>query len=137
MSTKAFHQPSQGDLRKLRRRVFNYFKALTEGNAHKCFSYIDPTLIKKDAISENIYQQTLERFKDFYQKIDIAVVRTIFVPPGSKRDPRAFAYVQVIWFDAKEQPHVFRERWVNQDDEWFTRVLGYVAHENTVEKQSP
>jgi len=134
MSSKTSRRPAKDNERKLRRRVFNYFKALTEGNAQKCFNYIDPRLIEKEAVDQSVYQNMIERFKQFYQKIDISAVRILLVPRGSKRDPRAFACVWVIWFDAKDHPHFFRERWVMQNDEWFTRVLGYLAHENIVEE---
>lgn len=130
MTTDIVEKPSEKDQRRLRRRVFNYFRALSAGQVHKCFEYVDPALKSENKVSEESYTESLERFKNFYQTIDVASIREMMIPPGSKRDPRAFAYVVVFWLDGKNQPHVFRERWVKQDDDWFTRVLGYVAQEN-------
>lgn len=115
----------------LRRRVFNFFKAFQRGNVRKCFEYLDPQLVKNDKVVPDIYANSLQRFVEHYGKLDIRYVDTRFVPAGSKRDPRPFAYVLVFWVDARHEPHVFRERWVKEGEQWFTRVVGYVAHEGS------
>lgn len=112
----------------LRRRVFNFFRAFERGNTEKCFEYLDPQLVKDDKVAPDIYARSLHQFVDRYGKLDIRHVDTRFVPAGSKRDPRPFAYVLVFWVDARHEPHVFRERWVKEGEQWFTRVVGYVAH---------
>lgn len=40
--------------------------------------------------------------------------------------PRPFAYVYVVWKDAAKEFHLFRDRWVKDGGQWFTRVVGLV-----------
>ncbi len=43
-------------------------------------------------------------------------------------EARPFAYVYVVWLDASNRFHVFRERWVYDSGRWYTRVVGLVVH---------
>jgi hypothetical protein len=47
-------------------------------------------------------------------------------------DPRAFAYVYTVWQDERHEFHMFRERWVRDGKNWYTRVAGLVVNEATL-----
>jgi len=46
----------------------------------------------------------------------------------TQQDKRPFAYVYVVWQDDCHGFHMFRERWIKEKGEWFTRVVGLVPN---------
>jgi hypothetical protein len=77
------------------------------------------------------YSESLARFFDQYGPI-----RRLFTKVSlylnittNKHDDRPFAYVVIVWQDKQHSFHLFRERWVKDDDLWYTRVVGLIAHD--------
>ena len=52
--------------------------------------------------------------------------RTIHAGSPAQADSRDFAYLVISWKDHQNQSHQFRERWIKDRGQWFTRVVGLV-----------
>jgi hypothetical protein len=89
---------------------------------------LDPKLVSK--VEPAGYAERLQAFKRAYGAIHPWHLRISLHLDGSsnKRDPRPFAYIYLIWQDDAHEFHMFRERWVKDDDRWFTRVVGLVPN---------
>jgi hypothetical protein len=72
----------------------------------------------------------MRAFKNVYGSVNLWLTRlSLHLEAASgQRDKRPFAYVYVIWQDAAHGFHMFRERWINDNGRWFTRVVGLVAN---------
>ncbi len=114
----------------IRRRVRQMVDGFNHDQWEKCFALIDPRLRKKGAVHLATYSDTLTVFKRCYGRIDPWYVRISLHLDAlsNKNDPRAFAYVYVVWQDERREFHIFKERWVKHEGQWFTRVLGLVAN---------
>ena len=99
-----------------------------QGQWEKCFSLIDPKLIKHGKVKLLLYAERMQGFKQVYGAIHPWHVR---ISPhldasANKHDKRPFAYVYVIWQDEVHGFHMFREMWVKESGRWFTHVLGLI-----------
>jgi hypothetical protein len=114
----------------LRRRIRQMYAALNRGDWAACYELIDPRLRDKGAIDLPRYAASLDMFKRAFGSVNPWYVRlSLHLPPHkNKQDPRAFAYVYVVWQDERRAFHMFRERWVKDGDRWHTRVVGLVTH---------
>jgi hypothetical protein len=122
----------------LRRRLAGFYSAFNKEDWRGCFEYVDPRLRAESRVELGTYSASLGRFfesygpvRRIYSKIDLYLHVTT-----NRHDDRAFAYVIVLWQDKHHIPHIFRERWVRDKDEWYTRVAGLVAHTRTAGEPS-
>jgi hypothetical protein len=126
------HDPAQdaSERQALRGRVKRLHEWLNRGDWEKCFSLVDPELRKGSRIELPAYTGSLRAFKEVYGAINPWYIRISLHldASSSKRDPRPFAYVYVVWQDEAHGFHMFRERWVKQSGRWFTRVVGLVPN---------
>jgi hypothetical protein len=113
----------------LRRRALGFYEAFNEGDWDECRSRVDPELRADAGLDEAAYERQLREFRD-----SVGVIRPWYVrislhlnPTKNQRDRRPFAFVYVVWQDARDRFHMFRERWVRDDETWYTRVVGLVA----------
>ncbi len=116
--------------RSLRRRVMQFYKAFNMSRWATCFHLVDPKLRDRSKVDEQTYGSGLEDFKTAYGSIRPWHVRiSLHLDASSnKHDDRPFAFVYVVWQDAANEFHMFRERWIKHGDKWFTRVAGLVAN---------
>lgn len=112
----------------LRRRVLARIRALNAGQPDTAFEMIDPRLRGKGTPASATHQDQLRAFRDAFGDIEPWHIRINLYPDGTtnKHDPRPFAYVYVVWKDAAKEFHLFRDRWVKDRGQWFTRVVGLV-----------
>src|SRR5438045_4337032 len=87
----------------VRRRVKRMYAAINQGAWQKCFSMLDPALRNSGKVDPHSYQEQLSAFKKVFGTIKPWYMRIGLHLDGSanKRDPRAFAYVYVIWQDER------------------------------------
>ena len=87
---------------------------------------IDPQLTQQGKVKRATYSELLRTFKDVYGTVkQWLTCLSLHLDPAPKQgDKRPFAYVYVIWKDDTHAFHLFRERWIKEDDQWFTRVAG-------------
>jgi hypothetical protein len=121
----------------LRRRVKNFYKHFGQTNWAQCFQFIDPNLREHSKVDFSSYCESLSLFHAYYGPVDILHIRiNLYLQvKNAKNEKRDFAYVLVEWKDKKNHCHVFRERWVKENQRWYTRVVGLVTHEESDENQ--
>ena len=122
-------QPAvKSDRAALRARVRGMIRDLNAGRWEDCWETIDPKLRAKGTPEVKSYAGQLEAFRDAYGRINPWHTRISLHldAPANKRDPRPFAYVYIVWKDAANEFHLFRERWVKDGGKWYTRVTGLV-----------
>jgi hypothetical protein len=114
----------------LRRRIRSLYRAYNRADWVRCYAHLDPKLRGKDKVSINDYTESLREFKVRYGVISTWYIRVSLHLDASrnKHDDRPFAYVYILWQDAHNGLHLFRERWVQDSGKWYTRVVGLVAH---------
>jgi hypothetical protein len=122
-----------GQLKALRRRVLQMYASFNQGLWNKCLSLLDLLLRERTNLEPAVYAEQLHSFKNAYGRIDPWHMRiSLHLDASSnKHDSRPFAYVYVVWQDASHGFHMFRERWVQHDGRWFTRVVGMVPNGRT------
>jgi hypothetical protein len=113
----------------LRRRVRQFYAHFNRVRWDRCHALLDPRLRNEGRVEQGDYAEGLNTFKGAYGSIKLWYVRvSLHLDAASNtRDPRPFAYVYVIWQDADDGFHRFRERWVRHAGHWYTRVAGLVA----------
>ena len=114
----------------LRRRVKQFYARFNDGAWEKCYAMIDPELTRRGKVNLNTYSALMQEFKEVYGSVhprwtDLSL--HLEVTP-KQRDRRPFAYVYILWQDDAHRFHMFRERWVLNDGQWFTRVVGLVPN---------
>lgn len=116
------------DRKALRKRIREFYKLFNRGDWSGCLAFLDPRLIAEHRVSSEAYSLRLQEFKNCFGLITPRWIRIFPVPEGAPRqgDPRVFAYAVVVWQDAQHRYHVFQERWVKEDGEWFSRVVGLI-----------
>ena len=127
------HQHSQ-QRAALRGRVKRFYKHFNQRSWGKCYACLDPRLQQPDKVNPSRYAESLARFSDAYGAVEIwhADLSLHLDVTKNKQDPRPFAFVYVFWKDKRHAFHVFRERWVQEAGDWYTRVAGLVTHEAPV-----
>jgi malate synthase len=103
---------AQSDRAALRRRVLKMIRDLNAGRWDECFEAIDPKLREKGTPDAKRYADQLEVFRGAYGRITPWHTRISLHtgPAKGKTDARPFAYVYVVWKDAANEFHLFRER---------------------------
>jgi hypothetical protein len=114
----------------LRRRVQQFYRRFNKGAWQDCFGLIDPHLTQEGKVEFRAYADLMQTFKEMYGSIKPRWTDLSFHLDASpkQRDKRPFAYVYVLWQDEAHAFHMFRERWVLEDGQWFTRVVGLVPN---------
>jgi hypothetical protein len=119
----------------LRRRVQQFYRRFNKGAWDECYALIDPKLTGSSKINLDAYVDTMKRFKEVYGTVKPrwTDVRLHLDASPSQRDKRPFAYVYVLWQDEAHEFHMFRERWIQEQSKWFTRVVGLVPYRQPVD----
>jgi hypothetical protein len=114
----------------LRRRVDQFYREFNSGNWEKCYSLIDPRLTERQRVKIDRYCELMQVFKAAYGSVNLEWKWLSLHLKGAPKqdDNRPFAYVYVIWQDKEHGFHMFRERWVQDRGQWFTRVVGLVPN---------
>lgn len=91
---------------------------------------IDPLLTRRGKVKLDAYAELMQAFKDAYGTIKLRWTRlSLHLKAAPKQsDQRPFAYVYLVWQDGAHGFHMFRERWVKNHGQWFTRVVGLVPN---------
>ncbi len=113
----------------LRRRIRELYRCMNRHDWDGCFEHVDPKLRASGRFEPQVYTRSLQRFIEYYHKIDIWYVRvSLYLGENeNKHDPRPFAYAYVLWQDVQKGLHLFRERWIRESGRWYTRVVGLVS----------
>ncbi|MEX2306771.1 MAG: hypothetical protein WD738_04225 [Pirellulales bacterium] len=133
MSTKRTVQTKKPDLTErqaLRRRVQQFCRRFNKGAWEECYALIDPQLTGRGKVNLDTYSELMQSFKNVYGSVkprwtDLSLHLEAM---PKQRDKRPFAYVYVLWQDEAYGFHMFRERWILDDGQWFTRVVGLIPN---------
>jgi hypothetical protein len=114
----------------LRRRVQQFYRQFNQGAWEQCYALIDPELTGRGKVNLDCYSELMQDFKEAYGSIkprwtDLGLH---LEATSNQRDTRPFAYVYVLWQDEAYGFHMFRERWIKDHGQWFTRVAGLVPN---------
>jgi hypothetical protein len=88
--------------------------------------------LRSGKVDFEAYSRSLSAFLETYGQIEVIAVPKLNIysnVPNNKHDERDFAYGLVVWQDKNHQPHLLKERWIWAEDNWYTRMVGLVAHE--------
>jgi len=121
----------------LRRRVKHFYVRFNRADWHKCYALIDPQLTQLGRVKLDTYSGLMQTFKDVYGSVNLWLTRLSLHLHATPKQPdkRPFAYVYVIWQDDSHQFHMFRERWVKDHGQWFTRVVGLVPNRQEMDSR--
>lgn len=127
MTTNRFANQKQ-DVWSLAARVSYFYRFFNGQNWSRCYEYIDPRLRAGKRVGPEDYTRTMRSFFEAYGPIQEMKIlkRTIYAGSPAQDDPRDFAYLVISWKDHQNQSHHFRERWIKDRGQWFTRVVGLV-----------
>jgi hypothetical protein len=125
-------KPQATEREALRRRVKQFYGRFNKSDWDGCYSLIDPLLIQNGKVKLDTYAELMQTFKDVYGIVRPWLTRlSLHLDATSKQgDKRPFAYVYVIWQDGTHGFHMFQERWIRDNGQWFTRVVGLVPKRN-------
>jgi hypothetical protein len=114
----------------LRRRVKQLHARFNKSDWAGCYALIDPQLTQQGKVNLAAYSELMRAFKDVYGEVRPWFTRlSLHLDSTPKQGhKRPFAYVYLVWQDAAHAFHMFRERWVKADGQWFTRVVGLVPN---------
>jgi hypothetical protein len=114
----------------LRRRVQQFYRRFNKGAWEGCYALIDPQLTQEGKVQLGTYADLMQAFKEVYGAIKPRWTDlSLHLDPSPKqRDKRPFAYVYILWQDEAHVFHMFRERWIQNHGQWFTRVVGLVPN---------
>jgi hypothetical protein len=114
----------------LRRRVKQFYVRFNNEDWSGCYALIDPLLTETRKVDFAAYAERMQAFKKAYGNVKPRFTHlSLHLDTSPKqRDKRAFAYVYLIWQDEQHQFHMFRERWIEHDGSWFSRVVGLVPN---------
>ena len=117
----------------IRRTVKRLYAWFNQGLWEKCWFLLDPKLRKPAKVELSPYAASLAAFHKSYGAIHPWYIRINLHLEASnnKHDDRPFAYVYVIWQDQDHEFHMFRERWIKDSEQWFSRVVGLVPNRKT------
>jgi hypothetical protein len=103
-----------------------------------CYALLDPQLTQQDRVQYAAYAGLMQAFKDAYGSVKPKWTRLSLHLKAAltQRDRRPFAYVYVLWQDEAYAFHIFRERWIKDHGQWYTRVVGLVPNKPGVENRS-
>ena len=123
--------------RALRQRVKQFYGRFNNGAWQDCYALIDPELTEQGKVKVETYAELMQAFKDEYGTVKPWTTRlSLHVDASPKQqDKRPFAYVYLIWQDQAHGFHMFRERWVKDHGQWFTRVVGLVPNRQEVDSE--
>ena len=115
----------------LRRRVMGWYSRFNSQRWSDCYSLVDPRLTTSGKVNAEAYSHSLRNFQSRYGAVRPWHIRISLHLTGSRpsSDPRPFAYVYTVWQDDRDEFHMFRERWVQDEKTWYTRVVGLVVNE--------
>ena len=116
----------------LRKRVKQFYLRFNEEDWAACYSMLDPQLTQQGKVDPAAFADQMQAFKKVYGRVQLWLTRlSLHLAVSAKqRDRRPFAYVYVIWQDGAHGFHMFRERWVEENGRWFTRVVGLVPNKS-------
>jgi hypothetical protein len=110
--------------------VKQFYSRFNEADWEGGYALIDTQLTNQGKVKLATYAELMQAFKDEYGNANpwLTRLRLHLDPTPKQHGTRSFAYVYVIWQDDTHGFHMFRERWVKDDGQWFTRVVGLVPN---------
>ena len=121
-------------------RVRRFYECLNAGQFRDCFEMIDPS-IREDPHSVTLYQymQSLGSFLKYYGSVQVLEVELHVHAnePSVRFRNRDFAIGKSSWKDQREGAHIFQERWVKNDSDWYTVATGFVTPDGAVTPHPP
>jgi hypothetical protein len=114
----------------LKRRIRQFYKLLNAGDFARCHQMIDPCVrLKPSSVTLLQFENSLRQFLDHFGAVTIQAINVdLHVGERNKLyENRDFALGQTIWQDESGVEHVFSERWVREDQSWYTRSTGFVV----------
>jgi hypothetical protein len=121
----------------LRRRVKQFNRRFNQGDWGGCYALIDPQIVQHHKVNLETYAELMQSFKEVYGSVKLWFTRlSLHLDAAPKqRDKRPFAYVYVIWQDDGHGFHIFQERWIKENGQWFTRVVGLVPNRQAMDSR--
>jgi hypothetical protein len=121
----------------LRRRIQQFYRRFNKGAWQDCFAIIDPQLTQTGKVDPAAYAELIQVFKQAYRSVKprwIDLSMHLDASP-KQRDKRPFAYAYILWQDERHAFHMFRERWVQENGKWFTRVVGLLPNQQEADSR--
>jgi hypothetical protein len=116
--------------RSLRRRIRRFYDLLNDGDFGQCYQMIDPFLRSNpNSVTLFQYENSLREFLHQIGSIDISsiAIDLHLDQPSKLYGDRDFAVGETIWANKAGEPHSFSERWVWDEQDWYTRCTGLLA----------
>ena len=114
----------------LRRRIRRFYTLLNRRNFVDCFHMIDPRVLgQPGGITFLHYIQSLNSFLEqagAVTGVRIQITGLHLNEPTKLYEKRDFAIASTKWKDSNGNEHKLSERWVLEDDNWYTRSTGLV-----------
>lgn len=119
----------------LRKRVSGFYRRFNDADWNGCYAMIDPELTQRGRPQPGTYGELMQAFKDAYGEVHRWFTRLSLhlVESPKQGDKRPFAYVYLVWQDQAHGFHMFRERWVKDNGQWFTRVVGLIPNRSATD----
>jgi hypothetical protein len=118
------------DVLSLAGRIVNFYRFFNRQDWTRCYEYIDPNIRGKGNVGLEGYSQSMRAFFEAFGPVQQVKILKLSVYRGErvKDDRRDFAYVVISWKDKTNDFHHFKERWIKDQEKWFTRVVGLVPN---------
>src|SRR5437870_1748500 len=114
----------------LKRRIRQFYKLLNQQRFEGCYQMIDPRVrLKPSSVALFQYQNALREFLDQFGAVEV-IELTVDLhsdEPSELYEGSDFALGKTTWTDEAGEQHVFSERWVWEDEAWYTRSTGVVT----------
>jgi len=110
-------------------------RSLNDKQWDRCFALTDPKLRADNRLTPEEHAENLACFMQVHGSIRPWHVKISLHLEGAKkqRDPRPFAFVYIIWQDKRNAFQMFRDRWVEDNGRWYTRVAGLMPDRRAAE----
>lgn len=127
-SAVATQRPRSAGGDSLRRRIRRFYDRFAKADWPACHEMIDPRIRAKGRVDTSAYAAKMKKFVARHGAVRLWYVRLSMHPEGAggQGDPRPFAFAYIVWQDHRDGFHMFRERWVSDGGQWYTRVVGLV-----------
>lgn len=114
-----------------------FYRRFNKADWPGCHAFIDLQIIRKGKVNLIDYTKLMQGFKEVYGGVKPWMTRlSLHLDSTSNQsDKRPFAYVYVVWQDNAHGFHLFRERWIKENGQWFTRVVGLVPNRQEMESR--
>jgi hypothetical protein len=114
----------------LKRRIEEFYRLLNQRDFGSCRQMIDPRVRQQpSSVTLFQYENSVRQLLDEFGLVKIVKIEVSLHlnEPNRLYEGRDFAVGKTTWADEAGELHDFSERWVREEDDWYTRSTGYVV----------